>query len=350
MNCLAFVLLIAFTIIPIANCAVPPNDNDWNSAIQKAIAFISNLTNTEKVSLATGVGWQKGPCVGNTPAISRMNFTGLCLQDSPLGVRFALNVSAFPAAINVASTWNRSLMYERAAALGAEFRGKGAHVALGPMMNIARVPAGGRNWEGFGADPYLQGVASYESVLGIQSQGVMACAKHYIGNEQENFRTSSSSNIGTRTIYELYGWPFLRSVQAGVASVMCSYNKVNNSYACQNSFILNQILKTDFGFKGYVMSDWSATYSGVPSVNAGLDMTMPGDKTFGSGDSWFGPALVSAVQNKQVTQARLDDMAVRIMTPYFLLGQDQNFPITNFDFRNSKIGANINVQANHAHN
>ncbi|CCO27797.1 hypothetical protein BN14_01785 [Rhizoctonia solani AG-1 IB] len=120
---------------------------------------------------------------------------GLCLQDSPLGVRYADKVSVFPAGVNVAATFNRDLIQKRGAALGAEFKGKGVHVALGPAVNIARVPAAGRNWEGFGADPYLSGEAAYETVIGIQSQGVQACAKHYINNEQEHFRETSSSNV-----------------------------------------------------------------------------------------------------------------------------------------------------------
>ncbi|KDN45978.1 hypothetical protein RSAG8_04485, partial [Rhizoctonia solani AG-8 WAC10335] len=287
-----------------------------------AKAAVAKLTLAEKVSVGTGVQWQKGHCVGNTPAISSINFPGLCLQDSPLGVRYADKVSVFPAGINVAATFNRDLMQKRGAALGAEFKGKGVHVALGPAMNIARAPAAGRNWEGFGADPYLAGEASYETVIGIQSQGVQACAKHYLNNEQEHFRESSSSNVDDRTVcclfralqHEIYLPPFLKAVQAGVASFMCSYNQskrafshtqpetflnalfvlVNGTYACENSNVLNKLLKSELGFQGYVMSDWWATHSGATSVNAGLDMNMPGDITLGSGTTYFGSNLVNS--------------------------------------------------------
>ncbi|KAG9128108.1 hypothetical protein FRC07_004724 [Ceratobasidium sp. 392] len=248
----------------------------WAAAITKAKAAVAKLTLDQKVSLGTGVQWQKGHCVGNTPAISTINFPGLCLQDSPLGVRYADKVSVFPAGINAAATFNRDLIQQRGAALGAEFKGKGVHVALGPAMNIARAPAAGRNWESFGADPYLSGEAAYATITGIQSQGVQACAKHYINNEQEHFRETSSSNLDDRTEHEIYLPPFLKSVQAGVASFMCSYNQINGTYACENSKVLNQLLKTELGFQGYVMSDWWATHSGATSVNAGLDMTMPG--------------------------------------------------------------------------
>jgi beta-glucosidase len=128
----------------------------------------------EKVQLTTGAGWMIGRCLGNIPAIPSQNFSGLCLQDSPLGVRSADFVSAFPAGINVASTWDKDLMYARGYAMGEEFKGKGAHVALGPATNIARAPLAGRNWEGFGADPYLAGWAVEQTVKGLQDAGVQA--------------------------------------------------------------------------------------------------------------------------------------------------------------------------------
>jgi len=141
--------------------------------------------------------------------------------------------------------------------MGSEFRAKGVHIALGPAMGpLGRMPAAGRNWEGFGSDPYLQGIASAEHIKGIQSQGVVATAKHLIGNEQEHFRqgpNAISSNIDDRTLHEVYLWPFQDSVKAGVGAVMCSYNRVNNSAACQNSYLQNGILKDELGFQGFIM-------------------------------------------------------------------------------------------------
>ncbi|KAH8831573.1 beta-glucosidase [Flagelloscypha sp. PMI_526] len=325
----------------------PKLSAEWTTAYAKAKPQVAKLSLQDKVNLATGVGWMNGACVGNTPAVSSIGFPGLCLQDSPLGVRFADLVSAFPAAINAAATFNRDLIRARGEAIGAEFRGKGVHVALGPMMNLARVAQGGRNWEGFGADPYLVGEGAYETIMGIQSQGVQATAKHYIGNEQEHFRETSSSNIDQRTLHELYAYPFLRSVQANVASVMCSYNYLNGTYACENDYVQNTVLKGEFGFAGYLMSDWAATHSTVPSVNGGLDMTMPGDKTFGSGDSWFGSNLVTAVNNGSVPQDRMTDLATRILAAWYLVGQDSGFPATNFNSWDSSKGSHVNVQGTH---
>ncbi|KAH9846046.1 beta-glucosidase [Lenzites betulinus] len=322
---------------------------EWAAAYSKAKAAVAKLSLTDKVNLGTGVQWQKGACVGNTPAISSLpGFGGLCLQDSPVGVRYADKVSAFPPEINVAATFNRTLMRQRGAAMGAEFKGKGVHVALGPMMNLMRAPAAGRNWEGGGGDPFLSGELAFETITGIQSSGVQACAKHYINNEQEHFRDSSSSIVDDRTEHELYSYPFLRSVQANVASVMCSYsNTVNGTFSCENDKTLNGLLKGEFGFQGYVMSDWWATHSGAPAVNAGLDMTMPGDTALGSGQTYFGQNLVNSVQSGQVSEARIDDMATRILAAWYLLGQDSGFPAVNFNSWNTGQGSHIDVQADH---
>lgn len=156
------------------------------------------------------------------------------------------------------------------------------------------------------------------TVSGAQSSGVQTCTKHYIGNEQELNRNPGtnangtyvqavSSNIDDVTMHELYLWPFQEAVKAGTASIMCSYNRINNSYGCQNSKTLNGLLKTELGFQGYVMSDWGAQHSGVASANAGLDMVMPSSTLWGAN-------LTTAVKNGSVTSSRLDDMATRLVS------------------------------------
>lgn len=232
--------------------------------------------------------------------------------------------------------------------MGAEFKGKGVHVALGPAMNLARTAASGRNWEGFGADPFLSGEVAFETVTGIQSSGVQACAKHYINNEQEHARDTESSVVDDRTEHELYLAPFLKSVQAGVASVMCSYNQVNGTYACENNHTINDLLKGELGFQGYVTTDWWVTQpSGALAANSGLDMVMPGDNSYNSGVSYFGPALQTAVNNGQVSQSRLDDMATRILASWYLLGQDSGYPAVNFNSWSSSSGSHVDVQGTH---
>ncbi|OCF41794.1 beta-glucosidase [Kwoniella heveanensis CBS 569] len=322
----------------------------WHKAHIKAAAYLSNWTIEEKVALTTGLGWEQGRCLGNIGEIPTRNFSGLCAMDSPLGIRLTDFNSAFPAGINVASTFDKDLMYARGYAMGQEFKGKGAHIHLGPMTNMYRVPAGGRAWEGFGGDPYLAGWATEMTVRGVQDAGVQACVKHFIGNEQERNRTTSTSQLDDRTFREIYSHPFLRAIQADVASVMCSYNLLNGSWACQNSEILNGVLKTDFGFQGYVMSDWNAQHSGVLSANSGMDMTMPGDIEQKSLTSYWGRNLTEAVKNGSVTENRLDDMTQRIMAAYFLLGQNEEYPPVSFDSARPRAEANnshVDVRDDH---
>lgn len=231
------------------------SDKRWQDHYKKAAEMVSKMSLAEKINITTGTGWQMGPCVGNTGSADSVGFPGLCLQDGPLGVRFADSVTVFPAGITVASTWDRDLMFKRGQALGAEMRGKGVNVMLGPAMMGNRMPAGGRNWEGFGADPVLSGVAVGETVKGIQGEGVIACAKHYIGNEQEIFRQAVeargqnwavdeaiSANIGGRALREIYAWPFMDAVESGVGSVMCSYNR--------ESLIIASVMVPKTGFIG----------------------------------------------------------------------------------------------------
>lgn len=286
----------------------------------------------EKVNITTGTGWSQNLCVGNTAPANSVGFPSLCLQDGPLGLRFSDHSTAFPAGITVGATWNRDLMYKRGHAHGQEAKGKGINILLGPAMGpIGRMPAGGRNWEGFGSDPVLQAVAASQTIRGIQDAGVIATAKHYVLNEQEHFRKSFewglphalSSNIDDRTLHELYLWPFSESIKAGVASVMCSYNLVNNSYACGNSKLLNGILKDELGFQGFVQSDWLAQRSGVASALSGLDMSMPGDGLhWKDGKALWGGLLTQAVLNGSLPLERLNDMVTRTVAAWYQLDQD----------------------------
>jgi beta-glucosidase-like glycosyl hydrolase len=158
---------------------------DWKASYSKAAKLVSRMSLAEKVNATTGTGWQMGPCVGNTGTADSVGWRGLCLQDGPLGIRFADSVTVFPAGITVAGTWDRTLMRRRGEALAQEMRGKGVNVMLGPAVLGGKHPAGGRGWEGFGSDPYLAGAAVAETVMGIQGEGVIACVKHWVANEQE---------------------------------------------------------------------------------------------------------------------------------------------------------------------
>ncbi|KAL4888878.1 putative beta-glucosidase L [Aspergillus ambiguus] len=321
----------------------------WDAAYEKALADLGKLTQAEKVGIVSGVTWEGGPCVGNTYAPKSIGYPSLCLQDGPLGIRFANPVTVFPAGINAGSTWDRELIRARGAAMGEEAKGLGVHVQLAPVAGaLGKIPSAGRNWEGFSSDPYLSGIAMGETIHGMQGSGVQACAKHYILNEQEHSRETMSSNIDDRTMHEIYLWPFYDAVKANVASVMCSYNKVNGTWACENEKVLNQLLKQELGFRGYVMSDWNAQHSTVASANTGLDMTMPGsDFNQPPGSIYWNNNLANAVANGTVSQARVDDMVTRILAAWYLLEQDQGYPNVAFSSWNGGK-ANVDVTADHA--
>ncbi|CAF3891013.1 unnamed protein product [Adineta steineri] len=328
---------IAFIIIftKLVSIQTEPNDvtRTWDEAIVLAKRFAAQLTLEEKCNMTEGVA---SDCTGFVSPVLRLNFSGFCLQGSQSGVGDSVQFStAFVAGIHISASWDRDLFYRRAVAIGQEFRGKGIHYDLGPMTNINRNALHGRNWEGFGSDPYLSGENAYYYVQGVQKQGVVVTAKHYICNEQESNRTyypktgpsqGYSANLDDKTMHEIYLWPFAESVAAGVGSVMCSYNQINGTQACQNRETLNELLKGELQFQGNVMSDWGATKVGLESALSGLDMNMPGQ------DGLMGYALLSAVKNGSITEERINDMIIRIMTPYFLLGQDQDYPPINLDY------------------
>ncbi|KAH8588635.1 beta-glucosidase-related glycosidase [Bisporella sp. PMI_857] len=304
----------------------------WAAAFEKAAALVAQMTLDEKSNLTYGASGIPNSCSGNIPAVERLGFPGLCLTDAGNGVRGTDFVSSFPSGLHAGASWNKNLVYRRAVAMGGEFKTKGVNVALGPVVGpIGRISTGGRNWEGFSNDPYLAGSLVYESVRGVQEQGVTACTKHFIGNEQETNRNptvnaegqrveSGSSNMDDKTLHELYLWPFQDALHAGTGSIMCSYNRLNNSYACGNSKILNGVLKTELGFNGFVVSDWFAQHGGYSTALAGLDMVMPDAGVF------WGANLTAAINNGSLPESRLDDMATRIIATWYHMNQDTDFP------------------------
>ena len=283
------------------------------------------MTNLEKNNVTVGFSVKYTGCVGVSGGVTRFGFPGLCLQDGPAGIRATDMVTSFPAGIHLGSSWNTTLVYNVATYMGAEFKTKGVNVALGPVVGpLGRIALGGRNWEGFTNDPYLAGSYVIQSVTGLQ-QSVMVSIKHWVANEQETNRNPSglvasvSSNLDDRTMHELYMWPFQDAVRAGVACIMCSYNRVNDSYACQNSKILNGLLKSELAFQGFVVSDWGGQHAGVASAAAGLDMAMPNSLQF-----WAPDILSKAVANGSLPQSRLDDMAIRIIAAWNKFGMNSS--------------------------
>ena len=315
----------------------------WEEAHKKAKDKIKEFTIEEKLSLLFGIqNMQKtkeNGCVGSIEPIPN-KFGGICLQDGPAGVRFSTSTQSWQAAINTASTFNKTLMYEVGKAQGKEFREKGINIALGPAMNFQRNPQGGRIWESYGDDPFLAGVVATQVIKGIQSNGVIACAKHYVANDQETNRKNSSSNVKEQALWEIYIEPFYRSViDAEVGSIMTAYNAINGIYCVNNSLIVKEYLKEKIGFKGFAMTDWWEVMSYEPdNFNNGVDMNMPGGidegpKYVGRNNSYWSN-FKTYLDNGKITYERLDDAVERILAPMYKLDQfssDVKFPEVNLN-------------------
>jgi beta-glucosidase len=239
---------------------------------------------------------------------SRLGIPQLLMADGPVGVRGKSPSTAYPASICLAASWDTAMAARVGAGIGMEARSKNTPIMLGPAMNIHRAPMCGRNFEYLGEDPFLAGKIAANYILGLQRQGVMATAKHYLGNNQEYDRNNISSDMDERTLREIYLPAFKASVEEGkVAAVMTSYNPVNGVHASQNGFIINKILKDEWKFDGIVMSDWSSVYDAAGAANGGLDLEMP------SGKFMCRDSLLPAIRNGKVLLSTLDDKVRRIL-------------------------------------
>ncbi|KAF8607864.1 glycoside hydrolase family 3 protein [Ceratobasidium sp. AG-I] len=329
----------------VVQCFTP---RTWDAAFSLAQQAVAQMTLDEKVGVVTGQGQFSSRCIGNTHAVDRLGIPSFCMNDGPAGIRAVKNVTGFPTGINAASTFSRRLIRARGQAIGEEFRAKGIHYFLGPAIDIMRSPKAGRAWESFGPDPYLNGEGAYETITGVQNAGVAACAKHLIGNNQEHYRYTSSSDIDDRTLHEVYWYPFLRALDADPGAFMCAYNRNNGTYSCGDPALLgpNGLLRKEGKFRGLVMSDWGATHDSTATyANAGLDMEQPGDWIL-IGGGIYGDGLKSAVNNGSVNVTRLNEMVARSVAPWYRFGQDSGFPATNFDAQHADGSGSLNLNVN----
>ena len=272
------------------------------------------LTLDQKIALLTGLD------NFTLPGEPRIGLRRLSVSDGPAGVRGprldpADRSSSPPAPIALAAAWDPELVERVAAQLGAEARAKGIDVVLGPTLNFARSPYGGRGFESFGEDPVLAArtVAGY--VRGLQSAGVAATAKHYVGNDSETERWTVDVRVDETTLREFYLVPFEACVtEAGCAMVMAGYNSVNGTSMTEHGHLLGTVLKREWGFSGAVVSDWFAARSTESTALAGLDLVMPGP------DGPWGPALAEAVARGAVSESEIDDKVQRLLRVADLVG------------------------------
>lgn len=276
-------------------------------------ALIEAMTLDEKLNMLHGVGFFGGParCLGSagySAGVERLGIPGLCQSDGPAGVRVSESATAMSAPVSLAATFDPGRAYDYGQVIGREGRALGQDVLLSPMVNLVRVPYAGRNFETMGEDPFLAGEMMHQEVTGIQDAGLIATIKHYVANNQENNRGGVSANVDERTLHEMYMPGFEAAIEAGSGAVMCAYNRVNGTYACENSYILNDVLRDQWGFEGWVLTDWFANHpSGIYALPAGLDMEMPGASAYGN-------TLKEAVLNGVISEDLVNQAVRRILT------------------------------------
>ena len=246
---------------------------------QRAAEVVAQMTLDEKITELHGI--QNADHRRFVPGIDRLGIPPLVITNGPAGVGPGDNpnqpaATALPAPISLAASFDRSLARQYGVVTGAETRDLAESLLEGPDVNIARVPVNGRTFEGYGEDPYLAGQIGVGNIEGIQSQGIIAEVKHYAANNQEANRFAVNEVVDDRTLHEIYLPHFEAAVRdAHAGTVMCAYPKVNGTFACENDPLLKDMLRGQWGFDGFVQSDFGAAHSTVASAQAGMDLEMP---------------------------------------------------------------------------
>ena len=280
--------------------------------------IISKMTLEEEASMCSGADFW------HTKAVERLGIPASMVSDGPhglrkqdqegdhLGVNDSIKAVCFPAGCGTAASFNRELLVQMGETLGAECQAEGVSVILGPAVNIKRSPLCGRNFEYYSEDPLLASEMAGALIHGVQSRQVGTSIKHFLANNQETRRMSSDSRVDERTLREIYLAAFEGAVRKEKPwTVMCSYNKINGTYAAQNHKYLTEVLRDEWGFEGYVMSDWGAVNNRVEDLKAGLDLEMP--SSMGANDR----LIVGAVQSGELEESVLDTAVERILNVVF---------------------------------
>ncbi len=327
-----------------------PYQNPGVGVEQRIEDLLGRMTVEEKLDMLSGTGFDSKPN-------ARLGIPALKMADGPQGVRMNLTsafgpgagpggpgarpgpgpggpgggpfmnvvripATAFPAGICLAATWGPQLIEQVGRTIAQEAKALGRNMMLAPTVNINREPQGGRNFESFGEDPYLTSRIAVAYIKGVQGEGVIATVKHFAANNQEIQRNSINAKVDERVLHEIYFPAFRAAVEeAGVWSVMAAYNKLNGAWCAENPHLLTDVLKDEWGFKGFVVSDWGATHATVETANAGLDLEMP------RGRFLTPELLLPAISSGQVKQAVIDDKVRRILRAMFSNGFfDRQYP------------------------
>jgi beta-glucosidase len=319
-----------------------PYRNPQLSVGERVDDLLGRMTPAEKARMLSGAGWME------SQPNERLGIPSIKMADGPMGVRNwagssavtnaagarAVNATAFPAGVAMASTWDVDLVQREGQIIAQEVRALGRDMILAPTVNIARTPLWGRNFEGYGEDPYLAARMGVAFVQGVQGEGVIPSVKHFVANNEEFERHRIDETIDLRTLHEIYFPAFRAAVEeAGAWAVMNAYNKVNGQWCAENPFLLTQILRERWGFEGFVISDWGSTYSTAGTINAGMDLEMPGGEPMrrwldrprtqeaGNSGGWLTEEKVlAAVAAGEVKQSAVDDSVRRILRVMFTAG------------------------------
>jgi len=323
---------------------IPPYKNPSLPVEQRVQDLLGRMTLQEKVAMLSGADWMQS--VPN----QRLGIPSIKMADGPLGIRswsgpssetsaeFAktkVTTTAFPAGVAMAATWDTELVESEGQAIGQEVKALGRDMILGPTVNINRTPLWGRNFEGYGEDPYLTTRLALAYIKGVQGEGVVATVKHFAANNQEFERHRINAIVDERALNEIYFPAFKAAVEeGGVWSVMSAYNRLNGTYCAENSALLKDVLQKQWNFKGFVVSDWGSTYSTAGTVNAGMDLEMPGGEPMkdwlkkpktqaaGNGGGWLvSEKVLPEISAGKISTATIDDNVSRMLRVMFISGQ-----------------------------
>jgi beta-glucosidase len=320
--------LLTILLAGLAGCAFPPGASAQISD-DSISAIVKKLTLEEKVAML------HANSLFSSAGVRRLGIPDLVCDDGPLGVREDVlahwqpanlptdSATFFPNGSAIAATWDPDLAYRYGHDLGQEARARGKQIILAPAFNITRTPLNGRTYEYYSEDPFLNARLTVASVRGIQSQGVAACIKHFAVNNQEQDRGRIDVLVDERALREIYLPAFKAAVtEADAWTIMSAYNKLRGVYCSENEYLLDTILRKEWGFKGVVVSDWGGTHSTVDAANHGLDLEM------GSGEIYnkyfFADSLLAAVKTGRVSEAVIDDKVARILRLMFKTSLNPN--------------------------
>lgn len=296
----------------VAGCISAPGYKDSSlTTDQRVDDLLARMTLDEKIEQLAGLPDETGM---KTAFNKRLAIPEFKMSDGPNGVRWGKS-TAYPTGVSLAATFDTALASAYGKALALETRWKGRNYILGPCVNIHRLPTGGRNFESYGEDPWLAGRMAVSYIKAVQQEGVITSVKHFALNNQEWRRTEVDVKAGTEAMYEIFLPAFEMAITEGKAwTVMAAYNKINGWYASENQYLLTEVLRNEWGFKGLVVSDWGATHSVADAIRNGLDLEMP------TGEFLNKKNIVEAIQKGQITESDIDRMVRRILWVKFKAG------------------------------